>query len=100
MGRIYKNQTKIKFEAHVDVDITGYLDAWIKYMKPTGSGGSWVATMEQNNPGIIYYYPVSAQILDVSGVWILWAYIKFADGREAAGEPQEVYIYEEGTEDL
>ena len=98
MAKIYKNQTKVYFEATVSQDVTS-ATCLIKYIKPSGTTGSWSAQIITAATGVIRYtVPAGATtILDESNNWIMWGYVTFSDGRVADGEPATVKIYEPGT---
>lgn len=95
MGKIYAGQD-VKVRLTVGQDITGASVKKIKYRKPGGTEGSWNATVEDAENGIIYY-DVQDEDIDESGVWTFWAYITFADGRSAPGESITRNFYREGT---
>ena len=69
--------------------------AVIKYRKPNGSKGELAAAVGNTETGIIFHEVIEGEI-DVSGWWAFWAFITFGDGRTAAGEAAEVYIWNEG----
>jgi hypothetical protein len=97
MGKIYRNQTALRFQLDCKTDISGSLDEKIRYEKPTGATGSWAASVLNATLGYIYYDVVATGDVDTVGVWTLWSFITFSDGRKAPGEPAEVRVYEEGT---
>ena len=98
MKRVFVGQTAIQFELQCNVDVTGALERKIKYMKPKDSVVyEWGATSSNDTAGHIYYDVVLDTELDVAGKWKFWSWIKFADGRVAAGDPQTYEIFAEGT---
>jgi len=97
MGRIYKSQTKLRFRLECEQDITGALSVAIKYIKPSGTTGSWTATVEDATLGIIYYDVANANTLDEEGAWTIWSYVTFSDHKVAAGEPVQIPVYLEGS---
>jgi len=97
MGKIYKNQTALKFIADTDTDLTNAVEKRIKYLKPSSATGHWIATAEGNPTGGLISYTVNyATTIDEAGEWKLWSWVKFSDGRSAPGEAYSLMIYEEG----
>ena len=96
MGKIYAGQTAVEFEITVGQDITGATSVLIKYKKPSGATGEFIATIVTPATGVIKYEVTSTAELDEDGTWLIWAYITFASGKVAAGEPFELEIYNEG----
>jgi hypothetical protein len=97
MGKIYKAQTKLRIQRTVSQDISGATALKIKYIKPDGTTGEWTATVGTAATGVIYYDVSSSSTLNLSGDWVTWAYVTFADARSAAGEPVMMRVYEEGS---
>jgi hypothetical protein len=93
MVEIFINQSALRFEAQVNVDITGATVTQINYKKPSGSTGSFPATIEDSEAGIMYYDVIDTDELDESGTWILQAFVAFADARSAVGLPIKVVIH-------
>lgn len=98
MGKIYKNQTAIKFIADTDIDLTLSTNKKIKFIKPESlATGSWIATGEGNPTGGLISYTVNyATTIDEAGEWKLWSWVEFNDGRSAPGEAYNQMIFEEG----
>jgi len=95
MGKIYLNQSSLRIQLTTNVDITGATEQVIKYIKPDATTGEWVATIEADGDGIIYY-DLTGTELDVAGTWTLWAFVTFSDARTAPGEPVKVTVHTEG----
>ena len=95
MGKIYVGQTAIKFEVDVATDVTG-ATCLIKYKKPSGEEASWPAVITDAANGVFVGEPASADDLAQAGRYVIWGYVTFADGKSAAGEPEEYMIYPEG----
>ena len=95
MGKIYDTQTICKFIACTHVDITGATGRRIKYEKPDGTTGEWVAS-EEGDPlvGKISYEIVAA--IGAFANWKFWAWIEFSEGLSAPGVPKMIRVYEEG----
>jgi hypothetical protein len=96
MGRIYKNQSKLRIRLTCAEDITD-CTAKIKYVKPSGATGTWDAEIEDAEEGIIYYDVSSDEVLDEVGAWTVWAHITYDDSKVAIGEPAQIAVYDEGT---
>lgn len=96
MGRIHVGQTALSFVATVSQDITGADPVLIKYIKPSGTTGSFTATITDALTGEITY--VVENVSDVSEYnnWILWAHITFASGKVAAGKATQIKVFKEG----
>ena len=94
MGKIYKNQSSLRIRLTTGVQVTGASVTKIKYKKPDGTVGDWDATVEDEGDGILYYDLTGTELDQVSD-WLFWAYVTFADGRSAPGEPVRVKVYEE-----
>ena len=92
MGKIYKSQDSLRIKLTTSVDITGATVKKIYYKKPSGTIGSWDATVDVISTGVIYYDVVSGDI-DESGQWKFWAYVTFSDGRSAPGQYVAETIY-------
>lgn len=97
MGKIYKNQTKLRIQRTVNQDITAASVTSIKYVKPSGATGTLTASILTAATGVIYFDIVSSTTLDEAGMWTTWAYVTFSDTRSAAGEPVMMKVWEEGT---
>lgn len=96
MGKAFDTQTVLKFIANTYTDITGASARKIKYKKPDGTTGEWVAA-EEGDPLI---GKISYEIVEALGAfdgWILWSWIEFAAGKSAPGEARKIMIYKEGT---
>jgi hypothetical protein len=96
MGKIYVNQTQLRIQLNVGVSVVGALALKIKYTKPTGVSGEFVASEDTSTTKTIYY-DFSQPDLNVAGDWLFWAYVTFANGKSAPGEPVRIKIWAEGT---
>lgn len=97
MSKIYKGQTKLLIMLYTTLDLTGATSMLIKYIKPSGVRGQWVATVNEPEKGILLYEPASTSTLDEAGTWKLWAHVTFSDGRIAPGEKTDMIIHAEGV---
>jgi hypothetical protein len=95
MNRIYRGQSALRITLKTFTDLEGILSAVIKYRKPDGSLGEFVAGVGDVVKGLIFHECIEGE-LNASGWWAFWAFITFADGRTAAGETAKVYIWNEG----
>ena len=55
-----------------------------------------MAVAVAGNSGVIYY-AFKAGDLNISGTWLFWAYVTFADSRSAPGDTIKVRVWDEGT---
>ena len=61
----------IRIRLNTSIDLSTYSDYGIKYKKPDGTTGVWVATLDSNVKRI--YYDTAIADLDQAGVWVLQA---------------------------
>jgi len=95
MGKIFRGQSALRITVRTFIDLEGITSAVIKYRKPNGSTGEFVAAVGDPANGVIFHECIEGE-LDASGWWVFWAFVMFADGRTAAGEAAKVYVWEEG----
>ena len=95
MGRIFKGQSALQIILRTFIDLEGIENAVIRYRKPNGKTGELAAAVTDTVKGLISHECIEGEI-DVSGWWVFWAFITFADGRTAAGEAAKVYVWNEG----
>jgi len=95
-GKIYKNQDYLTIKLHLGCDLSDATSVLIKYRDPNGTEGSWAATIEDEDEGIVYKTFALGSTLSVSGTWTFWAYVTFTDGRVAPTEPFEYEVCDEG----
>jgi len=69
---IYRNQTGLKLRLRVGANVNDATVTLIKYKKPSGNTGSWVASKENNGLS----YVTTGTDLDESGLWQLQAYVE------------------------
>ena len=95
MSKIYVNQTALRITAKTFTELEGIEKAVIKYQKPNRDIGEFNASIGDVEKGVIFHECIEGEI-DVSGWWVFWAFITFADGRSAAGEAEKIFIWQEG----
>jgi len=95
MGKVFKGQTALRITLRTFCDLEGIGNAVIKYRKPNNTTGEFSAAVGDAAHGVIFHECIEGDI-DVSGWWVFWAFITFADGRTAAGEAAKVYVWKEG----
>ena len=95
MGKIFKGQSALRIVLKTFIDLEGIEYAVIRYRKPDGKTGELSAAVGDAVKGTIFHECLEGEI-DVSGWWVFWAFITFADGRTAAGETAKVYVWNEG----
>ena len=96
MGRIFKGQSALRITLKTFTDLEDAISAVIRYIKPNGSTGEYSAAVGDMAKGVICHECIEGEI-DVSGWWVFWAFITFADGRTAAGEAAKVYVWKTGS---
>ena len=95
MWRIFKGQSALRITLRTFIDFEEIENAVIRYRKPSGASGEFAAAVSDPAKGIIFHECIEGDI-DVSGWWVFWAFVTFADGRTAAGEPAKVFVWNEG----
>lgn len=95
-GKIYINQSSLKLTLQTGVTLTGASSLRIGYKKPdlVETIGYWDATISGTQD---LFYEFTSMELDIAGLWAFWAYVIFADGRNAPGEAVFVRVYEQGN---
>jgi hypothetical protein len=95
MGRVFAGQSALGLVLRTFTDLEGIIQAAIKYRKPGGIMGEFAAGVSDMGKGVIFHECIEGEI-DKAGWWVFWAFITFADGRTAAGEPAKVFVWQEG----
>ena len=93
--KIFKGQSALRITLKTFCDLEGIENAVIRYRKPDGKKGEFAAGVCDAAKGVIFHECLEGE-LNVSGWWVVWAFITFADGRTAAGETAKVYVWNEG----
>jgi hypothetical protein len=96
MGKVFKGQTALRIVVKTFCDLSDVLTAVIRYQKPDGKRGEFGAGVSNAEEGLILHECIEGEIA-VSGWWVFWAFVTFADGRTAAGEAAKVYVWREGS---
>lgn len=96
MGKIFAGQTALTLTATMNQNVTD-ATCLIKYRKPSGATGSFVAGIVTAATGVIEYAITAATDIDEAGIWTFWGYITFSGGTVAAGEPDQLEVFTEGT---
>ena len=96
MGKIFKGQSALRITVRTFIDLEDITSAVIKYRKPDGSAGEFIAAAGDPANGVIFHECIEGE-LNASGWWLFWAFVTFADGRTAAGEAAKVYVWNEGS---
>jgi hypothetical protein len=95
MSVVFKGQSYLRITAKTFVDLSDAVSCVIKYRKPDGCTGSFTAAVSDVSGGAVFHECPGGE-LDMSGWWVFWAFIEFADGRSACGEAARVFVREEG----
>jgi hypothetical protein len=93
--KIFKFQSALRITLKTFADLEGILSAVIRFRKPNGKTGEFLAAVGGADNSLIFHECIEGEI-DVSGWWAFWAFVTYADGRTAAGETAKVYIWREG----
>jgi hypothetical protein len=96
-NKYYVGQTWLRIELTTGVNLTGATSPLIKYKKPSGTNGQFVASIDDAVNGVLSYEFTSGD-LDEAGTWTFWAHVTIG-GLSAPGEPVEVEICYEGEDD-
>lgn len=104
---VYLHQTKLRLLLESGHDLTSAESVNICYRKPSGSEGSWVATVLDVAKGSVCYDVSPPTLLepdvytiDEVGTWTVWIKIKFTDGRVLPGDPLSMVVYKEGSKEV
>ena len=95
MGKIFRGQSALRITVKTFTDLEAAASTAIKYRKPNGKTGEFIAAIGDMASGVIFHEIIEGE-LNVSGWWAFWAFVTFVDGRTAAGETVKVYIWQEG----
>ena len=93
---IYKGQTKLEIILTTSLNLTGVSSVRIKYRKPSGVEGQWVATITDVVKGTIMYVVQNANDINETGLWVLWAHVTYPDTTTVIGKPTDVFVKNEG----
>jgi hypothetical protein len=93
MTTVYVGQNSLRIDLDTGVDISTALSVLIKYIKPDGITGQWTATASTTKARVDL---VTTSQLDVAGVWTVWAFVTFSDGRVAPGSPVQFIVRNAG----
>ena len=75
------------------VVLTGAGVLKIKYIKPSGSTGEWVATVDPGDTNVAIY-TTALNDLDVAGIWAFQTYAELPSGWKGHGEIAKQRVYE------
>jgi hypothetical protein len=95
MNRVYKGQSALRLTVKTFTDLADILTAVIRFRKPDGSTGEFLAGIADAARGIIFHECIEGEI-NASGWWVFWAFVTFSDDRTVAGEAVRVFIWDEG----
>jgi len=96
MGKVFHTQTYLRIESTYTADISSNIaSVKMKYRKPDGHTGEFVATHDADNKKIYYDLPTGSPLGQYNN-WVFWGYAVMNDGRVIPGEPYAVKIYAEG----
>jgi len=95
MGNVFVGQSALRITLRTFCDLGAVGKAVIRYRKPNGRAGEFVAVVDENAKGDIYHDCVEGDI-DVSGWWTFWAAVTMGDGRIAVGDAARVFVRRQG----
>ena len=96
MGKVYKNQTKVRIWVDTEQDHSDALVKKIKYQKPISKTIDYVNAQWDATKQMLYYDILKSTFLSEKGTWKFWSWVTFSDKRSAPGEPDTLRIWEEG----
>lgn len=88
-NKIFKGDTGTDIILDAGEDLTSQTELKIKYKKPSGTTGEWVATVQNSTEAV---YTTQAGDLDESGTWRLKIYVVLPNW-SGHGEPVDMEIY-------
>jgi len=94
MDQIYNKQDFLIIESSFGQSPGAISKAYIKYKKPSGSMGQFLATVDEEN-NMFYYLLKRGEYLE-AGTWTFWNYAVMSDNRVLPGTPWTYVITEEG----
>jgi len=97
MNRVYQNQTKLTLIFEADESLEGVTDMLVKYKKPDKTEGQWIGTITDIDNGVIHYEIETQNDLDQLGLWTVWPYATFADGKSLPGDASKMRVSKEGV---
>ena len=95
MGKIYQGQASLTMKVYTGCVLSGAEVVLIKYRKPDGSEGAFIASVMDETEGVLTY-DVQPGDLDQAGWWRFWAWVEFPGGKTAPGDPVKVFVHKEG----
>jgi len=95
MGDVFVGQSALRITLRTFCDLGAVSKAVIKYRKPDGGAGEFVAVVDDSTPGDIHHDCIDGDI-DVTGWWTFWAVVTMGDGRVAVGETSRVFVRRQG----
>jgi hypothetical protein len=93
---IFAKQTKLDIIIDVGSSIQDHEIVEIRFQKPNNKRGKFIGSVDDAELGRIKYEVQSPADIDLAGIWIFWAYIKYQSGKEIKSEPVKIRIYDEG----
>jgi len=95
MGNVFGGQSALRITLRTFRDLGAVSRAAIKYRKPDGRVGEFVAVVDDGAQGDIHHDCIDGDI-DVPGWWSFWAVVTMGDGRIAVGETSRVFVRRQG----
>lgn len=95
----FVHQTSLRIDLDTRLNLFDGVSFYIKFRRPDGSEGSWSAVRASNVNGsacLVRHDFSATSELNMSGDWMIWPYVTFADGRSAPGEAFQMPVLDEG----
>ena len=84
---IFKNQNLLTLTLQTGIDVSGASSALVLYKKPSGSTGTWTATVSGND----VVYDVQAGDLDEVGTWQIQPKV-IVGGEDGYGDIKQMIV--------
>ncbi len=93
---IYNSRDKLQLSASIDISAYAVSSAKFNYIKPSGTTGSFSATVNTNSDTITYDLASTSDI-DTSGRWRFWLEITDTSGLSTRAETTPVEVRDNDT---
>lgn len=99
--KVYVGQTEISFIFEIlnndnePMDLTTLVNGILKYVKPNGTTGSWIITIQGDPTLGLVEYDIQTGDIDIAGIWKLQLVLEFPANNILPFEPINQYVYEQ-----
>lgn len=94
--KIFNGDIGVVLRVYAGIDISTATSILFKVRNPNGTDSTWTASLADDNNYYATYTTVSGD-LDVSGTWLLYILVTFADSTSFAGETTEFEVFDNFT---